>query len=125
MSWSCKSRFSPVGFGGGARDIHLCRVGTRVRICERKTLSPIPLTLRPESLQQLPPPEDAGESAVLAGRGGEPERGGIYLRALDLSPSSLSPSCSVPPRECSKQQEQASEDPASGVLSPGFQVPAP
>lgn len=70
---------------------------------------PHPLTLRPESLQRLPPPRDAGENAVLVGRdgrgagqswvlGGSPERVGVSLRALYLggSSSSISFSCSVP-----------------------------
>lgn len=69
-----------------------------------------PLTLRPESLPRLPPPRDAGASAVLAGRDGRgpgpsrgfgelPERGRICLRTLYLgsSPSAVSSSWSVSP----------------------------
>lgn len=97
---------------------------------------PHPLTLRPESLQLLSPPRDAGENAVLVGRDGRgagqswvlgesPERGGISLRLVPRRQPQLHLFQLLGPPDSSKQQEEASEDPVSGILSPGFQVPAP
>lgn len=68
----------------------------------------------------------AGRGAGLSsGLGKSPQRGGMCLRALYLggSPGATSSSRSVPPRDSSEQRAQASEDPASGMLFPGFQVP--
>lgn len=93
---------------------------------------PHPFALRPESLRRLPPPRDAGASAVPAGARGAGRGAVAGLRGepgarQDLS-ARLVPGWSLAAARCPQGQLQAAGTgtwhPASGMLSLGFQVPA-